>query len=102
MCIDTDTHAKKINAGLGEVYVMPVIQDILECFGICSACGISVVISVVGFMYLTFLVVVFIIFFFKAELCSYTRCEVLNVQRTILFEGDLSFLFVSASYSGLG
>lgn len=35
MCIDTDTHAKKINAGLGEVYVMPVIQDILECFGIC-------------------------------------------------------------------
>lgn len=65
MCIDTDTQTKKINAGLEEAYVMPVIQDILECFGICSACGISVMISVVGFMYLTFLVVVFNFFFLK-------------------------------------
>lgn len=72
---------------------MPVIQDILECFGICSACSICCDlhcwfdISYVlcgGFKFI----------FFKAELSSYSRCKVLNVQRTILVEGDLSKLFV--------
>lgn len=55
---------------------------------------VFVVISIVGFIYLTCLVVV-LNFFFKAELSSYSRCEVLNVHRTILVEGDLSKLFVS-------
>lgn len=82
---------------------MPVIQDILECFGICSACSISVMISIVGFVCLMFFVVVFnfFFFFFKAELSSYSRCEVLNFHRTILVEGDLSMLFVCQDWVGV-
>lgn len=74
---------------------MPVIQDILECFGVCSACSISFVISLVGFIHLTFFGGFYLFIYFKAELCSNNICEVLSVQRTILVEGDLSMLFVS-------
>lgn len=48
-------------------------------------------------LYILLFLVAFIYLFiyFKAELCSNNICEVLNVQRTILVEGDLSMLFVS-------
>lgn len=62
MCIDTQM--KKTNASLGEVFVIASNQDILGCFGICSACSISVMVSIVGFISLMFFVVVFNFFFF--------------------------------------
>jgi len=31
---------------------LPVIQDTLECFGICSACSISVIMCIVVFIFI--------------------------------------------------